>query len=79
MKVIEENNYNLDDIHNLKEKFTVGIPREQNHGGISTNIGLVLSKLSGYKPKKLAILIKSYLERLENVKSVSIVGPGLLI
>ena len=78
LKVIEENNYNLDDIHNLKEKFTVEIPREQNHGDISTNISLVLSKLSGYKPKELAILIKSYLERLENVKSVSIEGPGFI-
>ena len=78
LKVIEENNSNLNNIHDLKEKFTVELPREENHGDISTNISLVLSKLIGYKPKELAILIKSDLEKLESIKSVSIEGPGFI-
>ena len=35
-----------DNINSLSEKFTVELPRDINHGDMSTNICLVLSKTS---------------------------------
>ena len=34
LKVTKDNN-SLDDIHTLKEKFTVELPREESHGDIN--------------------------------------------
>ena len=78
LKVTKDNNKSLDDIHTLKEKFTVELPREESHGDISTNICLVLSKIVGFKPKELAILMKSNLEKLDYFDDISIEGPGFI-
>ena len=78
LKVIKDNNKSLDDIHIFKEKFTVELPREESHGDISTNICLVLSKIVGFKPKELAILMKSNLEKLDCFDGISIEGPGFI-
>ena len=78
LKVTKDNNKSLDDIHTLKEKFTVELPREESHGDISTNICLVLSKIVGFKPKELAILMKSNLEKLDCFNDISIEGPGFI-
>ena len=59
-------------------KFTVELPRDRNFGDMSTNICLVLSKYVGKKPNELANLLKPKLEKLKDIKSVSIEGPGFI-
>ena len=78
LKVTKDNNKSLDDIYILKEKFTVELPLEESHGDISTNICLVLSKIVGFKPKELAILMKSNLEKLDCFDGISVEGPGFI-
>ena len=67
-----------DNINSLSEKFTVELPRDASHGDMSTNICLVLSRFVSLKPIDLAILMKPWIELLDEVNSVSIDGPGFI-
>ena len=67
-----------DNINSLSEKFTVELPRDINHGDMSTNICLVLSSFVSLKPIDLAKMMKPRIELLDEVNSVSIDGPGFI-
>ena len=67
-----------DNINSLSEKFTVELPRDINHGDMSTNICLVLSSFVSLKPIDLANMMKPRIELLDEVDSVSIDGPGFI-
>ena len=62
----------------LNERFTVELPRDENHGDISTNLCLVFSKSAEMKPRELACLMKPFVEKLDGIINVSIEGPGFL-
>jgi len=67
-----------DNINHLSEKFTVELPRDINHGDMSTNICMVLSRFVNLRPIDLANMMKPRIEILDEVNSVSIDGPGFI-
>ena len=68
----------IENINVSNEKFTVELPRDENHGDISTNLCLVFSKNAEMKPIELASLMKPLVEKLDDITDVSIEGPGFL-
>ncbi len=61
-------------------KVTVEPPRDASHGDISTNVGMVLSKPAGMKPRGLATLVGDRMRTLPalGIVNLSIDGPGFL-
>ena len=68
----------IEDITELKNKFTVELPRDDSHGDISSNISLVLAKHSKLNPRELSKYMKPFIEKLDGVDKVSIEGPGFI-
>ena len=68
----------IENITELKNKFTVELPRDDSHGDISTNISLVLAKHSKLNPRELSKYMKPFIEKLDGVNKVSIEGPGFI-
>ena len=75
---LEVTKLKIENINALNERFTVELPRDENHGDISTNLCLVFSKNAEMKPRELASLMKPLVEKLDSIISVSIEGPGFL-
>lgn len=61
-------------------KVTVEPPRDASHGDISTNVGMVLAKPAGMKPRDLAALVGEALRgnATLGITDLSIDGPGFL-
>jgi len=59
-------------------RLVVELPRDENHGDLSTNAAMVLAKQIGMPPRELAQKIAEKLDRLDIVNSVSIAGPGFI-
>ncbi|MFZ5749146.1 MAG: arginine--tRNA ligase [Pseudomonadota bacterium] len=57
---------------------TVEPPRDASHGDLATNAAMVLAKGAGAKPRELADKIAAELEKLDEVASVSVAGPGFI-
>ncbi|NOW47222.1 arginyl-tRNA synthetase [Novosphingobium sp. SG751A] len=57
---------------------TVESPRDPSHGDLATNAAMVLAKPAGTNPRALATLLVAELEKLEQVKSAEIAGPGFI-
>ncbi|MBX3594306.1 arginine--tRNA ligase [Sphingomonas sp.] len=57
---------------------TVEPPRDASHGDLATNAAMVLAKPAGTNPRALAERIAAELERLDEVESVSVAGPGFI-
>lgn len=53
-------------------------PRDPSHGDLATNAAMVLAKPAGTNPRALAGLIVAELEKLDDVESASIAGPGFI-
>ena len=53
-------------------------PKDPTHGDIATNIAMLLSKSVKMKPHKLACLITEELNKMDEVSSVSVAGPGFI-
>jgi len=53
-------------------------PRDASHGDIATNAALVLAKQAKMKPRDIANLLAPRLEKLADVDSVEIAGPGFI-
>ncbi|MDG1020510.1 MAG: hypothetical protein P8O77_03355, partial [Emcibacteraceae bacterium] len=62
------------DIKNI----TAEAPRDASHGDIATNAAMVLVKQAKMKPRDIAQLIATGLEKHENVEQVDIAGPGFI-
>ena len=60
----------IENINVSNEKFTVELPRDENHGDISTNLCLVFSKNAKMKPIELASLMKPLVEKLDSIIDV---------
>ena len=57
---------------------TIEPPRDASHGDLSTNAAMVLAKGAGTNPRALAEAIKAELEKIDEVESVEIAGPGFI-
>jgi arginyl-tRNA synthetase len=57
---------------------TVEPPRDTAHGDLATNAAMVLAKPAGTNPRALAAALVAELEKLDEVASVSVAGPGFI-
>ncbi len=57
---------------------TVEPPRDPTHGDLATNAAMVLAKPAGLKPRDIATLLALKLNRLDEVASVEVAGPGFI-
>lgn len=57
---------------------TVEPPRDVSHGDLATNAAMVLAKGAGTNPRALAEAVKAELEKIDEVASVDIAGPGFI-
>jgi arginyl-tRNA synthetase len=60
------------------KNITAEAPRDASHGDIATNAAMVLVKKAKMKPRDIAQLIATGLEKYENVEQVDIAGPGFI-
>ena len=60
------------------KNITAEAPRDAGHGDIATNAAMVLVKQAKMKPRDIAQLIATGLEKYENVEQVDIAGPGFI-
>ncbi|WP_156842266.1 arginine--tRNA ligase [Novosphingobium aquimarinum] len=57
---------------------TVEPPRDPSHGDLATNAAMVLAKPAGMKPRDLAEALVAELNKLPDVTSAEIAGPGFI-
>jgi arginyl-tRNA synthetase len=57
---------------------TVEPPRDPSHGDLATNAAMVLAKPAGTNPRALAEKLVAELEKIDEVASVSVAGPGFI-
>ena len=57
---------------------TVEPPRDASHGDLATNAAMVLAKPAGTNPRALATALVAELEKLPQVESAEIAGPGFI-
>jgi arginyl-tRNA synthetase len=60
------------------KNITAEAPRDASHGDIATNAAMVLVKQAKMKPRDIAQLIATGLEKHENVEQVDMAGPGFI-
>ncbi|MEI9852066.1 MAG: arginine--tRNA ligase [Sphingomonas sp.] len=61
-----------------RRALTVEPPRDPTHGDLATNAAMVLAKPAGANPRALAGKIAAELEKLDEVASVAVAGPGFI-
>ena len=59
-------------------RVTVEPPRDPSHGEMSSNAAMVLAKAAGRPPRQLAEAIGRRLESRQDVRDLSIAGPGFV-
>lgn len=64
------------DVH--RTPVTIEPPRDAGHGDLSTNAAMVLAKPAGMKPRDFAEKLAAELDKLDDVTSVEIAGPGFI-
>ena len=57
---------------------TVEPPRDATHGDLATNAAMVLAKPAGMKPRDIAVLLALKLNRLPDVATAEVAGPGFI-
>lgn len=60
------------------ENVAVEPPKNPEHGELATNAAMVLSKVCGMPPRKLAEILEEELKQLKFVTDVAIAGPGFI-
>ena len=53
-------------------------PRDAGHGDLATNAAMVLAKPAGLKPRDIAVMLALKLNRLAEVETAEVAGPGFL-
>lgn len=61
-----------------QKQLSIEIPKNPDHGDLSTNIAMLLSKVLSKNPIAIAELIKTELEKLDYVDQVNIAKPGFI-
>lgn len=60
------------------KNLTVEPPRDASHGDLATNAAMVLAKQAKQNPRAIAELLKSSLEREDDIATVEVAGPGFI-
>ena len=61
-----------------RRNVTVEPPRDESHGDLATNAAMVLAKPAGTNPRALATALAAELEKIDEVASVAVAGPGFI-
>ena len=61
-----------------RRNVTVEPPRDATHGDLATNAAMVLAKPAGTNPRALATALVAELEKIGEVTSVAVAGPGFI-
>jgi arginyl-tRNA synthetase len=56
----------------------VEVPKIRDFGDFSTNVAMVLAKPLAKNPRDVAAILTPYIEKIPNVASVSVAGPGFI-
>ena len=61
-----------------RRNITVEPPRDATHGDLATNAAMVLAKPAGTNPRALATALAAELDKIGEVASVAVAGPGFI-
>lgn len=61
-----------------RRAITVEPPRDPSHGDLATNAAMVLAKPAGTNPRALAEVLSAELQKIPEVASVAVAGPGFI-
>jgi len=53
-------------------------PKDPSHGDIASNVALALARAEGKPPRAIAEIIREHIELPEDVKEVTVAGPGFI-
>src|SRR5665213_681929 len=62
----------------IKERISVGPPRDPTHGDMTTNAAMVLGTYARKNPRELAATIAAALRGAPSIAEVSVAGPGFI-
>lgn len=60
------------------QSVTLEAPKDESHGDLSTNAAMVLAKPARKNPREIAVLMVAELEKIDDITSVTIAGPGFI-
>ncbi len=61
-----------------QHQLSVELPKNADHGDLSTNIAMLLAKNLGKSPLEIANLIKEQLEKIDYISQVNVANPGFI-
>ena len=54
------------------------VPKDQDHGDLSSNIALTLKSVINQNPKEIAEELIKHFKDIEYIEAISIAGPGFI-
>ena len=72
-----DNNFTFD-FNEILTKLTLEPPKSLDHGDMSTNLAMILSKYLSLKPIQIANMFIGYIAKLPGVDEVNVAGPGFI-
>jgi len=66
------------DLNEILTKLTLEPPKSLDHGDMSTNLAMILSKYLSLKPIQIANMFIGYIAKLPGVDEVNVAGPGFI-
>ena len=66
------------DYNEILTKLTLEPPKSLDHGDMSTNLAMILSKYLSLKPIQIANMFVGYIAKLPGVDQVNVAGPGFI-
>ena len=66
------------DFNEILTKLTLEPPKSLDHGDMSTNLAMILSKYLNLKPIQIANMFIGYIAKLPGVDEVNVAGPGFI-
>jgi len=66
------------DYNEILTKLTLEPPKSLDHGDMSTNLAMILSKYLSLKPIQIANMFIGYIAKLPGVDEVNVAGPGFI-
>ena len=61
-----------------QKQLSVELPKNLEHGDLSTNIAMLLAKILVRNPLEIANLIKQELEKLDYIEQINVAAPGFI-
>ena len=61
-----------------QKQLSVELPKNLEHGDLSTNIAMLLAKILARNPLEIANLIKQELEKLDYIEQINVAAPGFI-